>query len=215
MPGHLTARFNNLLQEALSKKVSSQTAGAIAEDIAPYVQLEIDYAHQGEHVDSVVDYLKRTSRIKYQEPDLRFVCTLLTMMADEKPLLRKMGARGLKLFPKSPYFLFVTAVFEMSNGPFRCNTKLVRKQLELALSEAQPDEESLVHGIKESLLKLADLEEATGGLPAPGGRGSRGPRGFQSFLDMMAGELESLGINLDDLPDNPFDPPRRPGKGGK
>jgi hypothetical protein len=88
--------------------------------------------------------------------------------------------------------------------------------LETALSEAQVNEESLVRGIKESLLKLDDMEEATGGFPFPGRRGGRGPQaGFQSFLDMMANELDSLGIDLNNLPPDPFGPRGPRGKRGK
>jgi tetratricopeptide (TPR) repeat protein len=216
LPNQLTRRFNDLLQESLKKKVTSQTAGAITEHITPFVELRINYAHHGEHVDSVFDYLKRTSRIKYRETDLRSVCGFLRLLPEHKPMLQKMAARGLKLFPKSPYFLHLAATFEMTKGPFGFNKKLVRKQLETALSEAQVNEETLVRGIKESLLKLDDMEEATGGFPFPGRRGSRGPQGgFQSFLDMMANELDSLGIDLDSLPPDSFGPRRPRGKRGK
>ena len=154
-----------------SKKVSSQTAGAITGYMGPYVQPEINYAHRDKHVDAVLDYLKRTSRIKYREMDLRSVCGFLNQLKDQEPLLRKMGVRGLKLFPKSPYFLHFAATVEMSKGPLRCNKKLVRKQLETALSEAQINEESVVQRIKDSLLKLDDIEEVTGGA-----RSAAGPR---------------------------------------
>ena len=61
----------------LTKKVRGDSAGALASLLSSFLALKISYRDRDKHVQQVVDYLARTTRIKYEFPDLNAVCLFL------------------------------------------------------------------------------------------------------------------------------------------
>ncbi|OYV93961.1 MAG: hypothetical protein B7Z73_03090, partial [Planctomycetia bacterium 21-64-5] len=158
LPAAKRGDFNRELQAALRKKKNGETAGRLAELVAAYRGVEIEYPEKAEHLRLVLDYLRGTSRTKYAERDLIEVCRLLEPMPDEQPLYEQMVRRGLKNFPKCPVFHVLSAEQELGRGPFGCNIRAARTRLQKALALAQADPEGkygeLVDAVKRHLAML-------------------------------------------------------------
>ncbi|HEY1190040.1 MAG TPA: hypothetical protein VGE74_20485, partial [Gemmata sp.] len=73
LPRARVQRFDRELKTAAGRKVTSETAGALAELMAGYFVGAVDYPGRAGHVNEVLRYLKRSTRLKYREPDLRHV----------------------------------------------------------------------------------------------------------------------------------------------
>ena len=212
-------RFEARWTAAVSKKVRGETAGALATLIAPFVAGQVDYKGRDGHIKDVVDYLRRTTRIKYAHDNLAQACSLISLLDKEKKLFETLVKRGLKLFPNSPLFLMFSGALELQRGPLSGgNLRLAREQLEKALrlvsESSNPMETRLLPQIRESLSMLKDISSATMGMPFPG-RGGGFPGGsrmgdFGSYFEIMMGEM------LDDEEDDEFndewddEPPRLP-----
>jgi hypothetical protein len=157
-------QFDDPFRSQLDKKVRSEVAAALVNALGPFVARNIEYPGRDWHVEEVVGYLKRTTRIKYRQGDLEVVCGLLEALPNQSALLEKLTARGMKLFPKSPIFLLVNATLEFNKGPYAANLKKVRKQLESALDllTSHPDTrfEGMAEDIRRRLLELDDIGES-------------------------------------------------------
>ena len=133
------------------------------------------------------------------------VCSFLGLLPEERPLLEKMGARGLKLFPKAPAVLCLAGSFEAEKGPYPVNLAHARqhfqKALEYARLSSDPRETALVPGIQRMLSQLSDMARTL-----PFARFGRVPMGFQAMLDAMAEELDFESDDFDD--DDDDDAPR-------
>ncbi len=187
-------RFDLNWEKALPKRCRSDTAGAIASLLHTFIDRRIDYPNREQHIRDVVQYLQRTTRIKYTEHDLESVCTFLVDLPKEKPLLDKLLQRGLKLFPDSPRFLWMAGLQEMAKGPRQSNMGQARKYFEAALKHAQasrdPKKTALISDIQEDLSRLRDLMSHPLGMAFGGGRLPDGvPPGFRDLLDRLADEM--------------------------
>ncbi|CAN5127825.1 hypothetical protein BH10PLA2_BH10PLA2_24790 [soil metagenome] len=212
-------RFNDLLSVELKKKVTAAAAGKLAALLYTYVSFEIEYLYRSKHVTSVVAYLKRTLRTKYEEKQLRSVVEFLSELDNEHSLLEKLVTRGEKLFPKSPYFLLSAVSIELEQDFFFDGFAPIQAKLDLALAEAQVHEPTLVPMIKESISKLHDLREMKVDMPFGHDRSRprRGPAGpmptsFDELAEMMAQEMRAHGIDPNNLPFDMFMPPPNRGK---
>lgn len=222
-------RFESRWSIAQSKKVRSDTAGALAELMAAFVGDEVEYPGRAGHLKEVVAYLRRTTRIKYAYDDLSHVCSLLGLLPKEAALLQKLVARGIKLFPNSPLFLLLTGAIELEKGPYKGgNLRLAQSNLEKALKQAEtsshPMDVRLLPQIRQTLSMLKDTSFNMVGMPfSPFGPGSLpGGPGIGSFRDF----LDSLGDMFkggpdddefdDEFDDEPLPPlPRKTGSGRK
>jgi len=212
LPKPLQQRFNREFETALAKKVTSETAGKLAELIAGYFIGRVDYASRDSHVREIVRYLKRTTRLKYQEPDLRAICTMLQFAKKEDKLLASLTKRGLKLFPRSPFFLQMEAEQDIRNGPFSFNARQTRKNLEKALVLAKasqnPQDVELIPVIKQTLSRVQDMGSVMTSFPfMPDGM----PNTPDEFRDMFQGLFNRFGDIEDDEPeaDESKQPPKR------
>src|SRR5512135_3191755 len=225
-------RFEARWTGALTKRRLAETAGALAELIASFMKGDFDYPGRAGHLKQVVDYLRRTTRLKYRPEDLARVCSLLGLIPKERALFEAMVKRGLRLFPESPVFLMLAGSMELEKGPFAGNLTLARKHFEKALERVQassdPRDAKLLPKIQESLSMLKDLTAGPMGMPFAGFGGGPFPsRGgtpeFRDILDAMRG---MMGFEPDDLDDDddesdeddeppPRPLPRRPSPGRK
>ena len=153
----------------MKRKVTSETAGALAELIGGYFAGEVEYTGRAAHLKETLCYLKRSTRLKYQEPDLRHVCMLLLSFGDDAKLLGSLVKRGRKLFPRSPYFLQAEAEEDMRRGPLEFDPRRTQQQLEQALALAQagqnPEDTALIPGIKDLLSRVRQVSDAMGVVP--------------------------------------------------
>jgi tetratricopeptide (TPR) repeat protein len=239
LPKDAQRRFETHWTSAMTKKIRSDTAGALASLMSSYLVGEIDYSGRAGHIKHVVDYLRRTTRIKYQANHLKEACLFLKLVPKERDLHEKLLNRGLKLFPDKPLYHFLAGELELEKGPFGggdpwyARTHL-EKALALANASKDRDDAELVPNIQQSLSLLKDLVSGPMGLPMPfpgpgsgsgpfSGRG--GPASFRAAIDAMSRMMGYMPGDFDDDDDdddwdedNDFGeepPPRSPARGGK
>ncbi|WP_425617839.1 hypothetical protein NA78x_001528 [Anatilimnocola sp. NA78] len=203
LPRKLQDQFNDSLQSALKNKVTSQTAGQLAELLYAIAFYGIEYAGFTQHSDDVARYLRRTTRIKFAEKDLRTVCCFLKHIQADPDLLEKLVKKGLKSFPQASVYQSLAADLEMAMGPFKCNLQAVRKHLQAALRLAEasidPTDRSLIPDLKQRLLIVDDMSKPLPGMPPS----ADFPGGFQgtSMQEMLAEVMRRLqnGETKEDL----------------
>lgn len=206
LPKATMDRFDHLWQVGLAGKGKSETAGALAELLTIYLAGNTEYTGRAGHVQELVGYLKRASRIRYRREDLVQVCVFLKRDPNAKALLEKLTKRGLKNFPDSAEFHFFAAALELEKGLSRADLRQVRKGMEKALELAQassgPMEAGLVPELKRILSKLADATSGPLGMPFPG-FGGHLPRDLSTLfasLDTIEDEDEDDDEDYDDPP---------------
>jgi hypothetical protein len=223
LPDELMARFEDDWDDALPKKVTSASAGNVAEILTGYLASEVVYPGRQGHVDDAVAYLARSTRTKFQEEHLEHVCTFFhtlrgakdaeELTEDTRKLAEKLTRRGLKLFPKSPLFLQLGAAVEMDKGALAADLRQARKLLEKALPLAQAPgsrHARLVPVIQRQLSVLRDIGEAMSQLPFGRFSGRSfsppSPREMQQMIERLIGGLNDSPDEEDfDSYDNPFD----------
>lgn len=205
-------RFDALWMTSVAKKPLGETAGALAETMAGFVGGETNYPGKNEHVKQVLDYIRRTTRIKYRREDLIRVCSFLDLIKRESVLFEKLIKRGLKLFPKAPEFLLMQGALEIEKGPFNGNLRLARnnfeKGIELAKAEVADDRsrDEVISRLQQALSGLNDLMGGPMGLPFLGGKGGIPRDLMDTFARMMGeGQIDPDDFLDDDFEDDEFD----------
>jgi tetratricopeptide (TPR) repeat protein len=200
-------------QAAAPGKVRGETAGALADLLGGFLDGKITYPGRDEHVEQVIAYLRRTTRIKYnRRDDLAQAATFVGMVSGNADLAEKLAKRGLKLFPAAPEFPMMLGATEMAKGPFEANMGQVRKHFESALKLAQAEETTnpraaaMIPKIKEA---LAAVNELFGGpmmgMPFMGGSKGGPPGSFMdAFRAMMEEELDDDDFGPDDDDDGGY-----------
>jgi tetratricopeptide (TPR) repeat protein len=208
LPQPIIDRYQALLSNALANKVQGETAGALAAQLGPFLENKILYPGRDEHVRMVLEYLGRTTRIKYARADLVHACSFLELAGNEDDLIKKLANRGVKLHPTALEFPMLLGTIEMKKGPARANFKQARKNFETALrlaeaeGKADPRVAAMVPTIRKFLSVLNDLTGGSFGMPFPffgGGRGQAPDDLFEAFQAMM----DEQGFDFD--PDDGFD----------
>ena len=113
----------------------------------------LDYPGRSEHLNQVVAYLERTSRLKYRRDDIELISEFLGQMPERRRLLEKTLTRGLKQHPESALLNFRGGLLEIEKGHFAARGGKARTYLEKALALAQasslPSETILLDPIRE------------------------------------------------------------------
>ena len=205
LPKAVQQRFDKEFKAGVKRKVTSKTAGSLAIIMATYLRANVDYTGRAGHVREVLGYLKRTIRTKYDEFDLRSVCIYLHHLDKEKALEEKLAKRGLKLFPRSPFFLHLTAMFDLSRGPFASNPTQSLAQLQQAFDLAQasqdPRDTRLIPSIKSALSRMADIRDAMSAFSSGRGPRSHMPPVIEDLLGSLIDQFTPDDPGIDDLPD--------------
>ncbi|HUY88014.1 MAG TPA: hypothetical protein VMV10_04735 [Pirellulales bacterium] len=211
-------RFECQLRNELGKKVRSAAAGGVARALCRFLESGLSYPGLDSHVRQVADYLRKSTRTKYQEADLGHVCAFLQLAGGETALFEKLTRRGVKTFSDSPLFLCLGAAMEMQKGPFKCNIPRARKQLEKALAALEsgkhPERARLTSEIQRQLSALNDFSETLASMPfARFGRGM--PRSMIDMIEsVLNGELDEEDGDEFDGGERFFEPqPRRAPRG--
>ena len=199
--------YAELWKKELRKKCRSETAGAMASFLTPFLALESDYAGRDHDATEVLKYLQRTTRLNYRLEDLEDVCEFLGHFPKESGLTRNLVQRGLKAHPESALLHLVVAGVELSDPAAVWRLPDVRGHLEEALRLAEAStrrrEMLMVPKIKQMLSVSNELHSrmagfpfaAPGGMPVPGGK----PGSFEDFLGAF------LGAAVDDEDDEQED----------
>ena len=204
LPQAVKQRFDDLWQSGLALKCKSETAATLATRLDTFLVAGIDYPGRGQHVDYVIDYIKRGSRVRYRRQDLLCVCEFLKGLSGAEDLYDKLVARGLKNFPDSPFFILAGMATEIQKkGPFRVNPLAMERKLEQALAAARVSsdaiEASLEDEIKKRLASVKQMQSLPFRSPLPG-FGGGGPSGLRGLMETFAG----MGFD-DEFDDDEFD----------
>lgn len=202
LPRAVRDKFQTEFDKAVKKRCTSSTAGRLSEVLAGYLQHHVAYVGRAKHLKAVLDYLKRSSRVKFQQQDLRIVCDFLNTNGKQE-LFQKLVTKGRKQFSENPYFHFQTGRLEMDKGPLRCNRRLAadcfERVVELTENSDDPEAKEWAEEAKGYLTFLREVGFSPPEFPAP--RAS-GPGQFRDELaDMIDRMAAEMGIDLDDLID--------------
>ena len=186
------ARADTRWATELSGKARAESAGGMAEILDPILIGDVKYSDRDDHVRQVVEYIGRTTRLKYNRDGLNHVCNLLQQMPLQSELLLKLVKRGLKLFPDAPEFPMQMGMLELAKGPLRASVRLARGYLETALKLARPRAAT----DPRAALLIPEVERLLSGLNEL----SEGPMGFGGSF----GYFDSLEDSMDS-PDGVFE----------
>ncbi len=218
LPKPKRERFTKLLNAGIKGKCRGDSAGEMARLLEAYLLSDQNYRGRATHLKLINDYIRRCTRNKFQEEDLRAVCSFL--IAQEKnyrieQVLEKMINKGLKNFPNSPHILYLAGDFEIEKGPILCDIRAARRDLEKALKIVResndPEVLALEPQIKQRLTFLAEVTEQR--LPGPATLppdifGNLGGIFGEMDLDEYDDEFDDDDDGEDDLYDD--EPPPQP-----
>jgi tetratricopeptide (TPR) repeat protein len=144
-------------QDALKRRCRSQTAGLMCQLMLAHRKHPQPYSQVEEHVQCLLKYVRRCSRVKWQAEDLRLVCEFLEEMKDTK-LLTKFAKQGRRKFAEVGYFHCLTGLMEMVKGPYSFNETLTvecfRQAIQLASKSNDPRDERVVEMAKRGLSRV-------------------------------------------------------------
>ena len=160
----------------MKRSCGSLAVGEMCRIMDGYLGGEVDYRGRNEHVDFLLDCLRRRSRRRWDARDLRGVTDFLMSAAMLKrrsaakssrrhadpdgvmKLLAKYATKARKAFSDNVYFQLLAGETEMHKGPRKCRRKFARTcfQRAVELGGAAGDEASmaLAKRAKEKLLFL-------------------------------------------------------------
>jgi tetratricopeptide (TPR) repeat protein len=155
-------RFDARWTKDQCRKIRSETAGALAELMTPFVEGDAKYEGRDAHVNQVVNYLLRGSRIKYRQTDLEAVVHFLCLVPQAESLRDKMVQRGMKLFPKAAWFPTIAGSLALDKsghggGSLLRAREYLQKALSLAEASKHPLDAKLLPRIRQSLSMIKDL----------------------------------------------------------
>jgi len=176
LPKQFVADFDHQWMTALKTKCHSQTAGEMSRTLDAYLDKAVDYPSRPDHVEQLLAYVRRCSRVKWKADDLRNVCVFLDTIAwdddvkehhdcgeEAKELLHRLLRKGHKRFRKSPFFQFMAARAEFDKGPARCDfrrlNRCLRQAVKLAASSPDPRDAALAEDAKRMQTFFDHLED--------------------------------------------------------
>jgi len=119
-------------QDALKRRCRSETAGLMCRMMHAHLKTQRPYPQRSEHVEQLLKYVRRCSRVKWQAEDLRSVCEFLNL-EDEEELLAKFAKKGIRQCPEVALFHMLVGTAEIGKGPMRCNLRLAMEHLQEAI----------------------------------------------------------------------------------
>ena len=217
LPPARVAKFQLQWQTALKRACHSQTAGQMAQLMTSMIQWKVEYKSRDAQTDAVLDYIRRTTRVRFTSDDLHHVCEFLHTV-DEKSLLEKYVEKGLKQCPDDPWFQFRVGELEINRGEYAANRRKAfncfSRVIELCEGATDALSLDLVTGSRGHLafLEQAGLDRPSRGSAAPfnpfGGRSPReildalsgkGGGAMNEFLRDMADEM-GIDVDFDAVP---------------
>lgn len=153
-------------QDGLKRRCRSETAGLMCRLMHAHLLTQPPYPNRSEHVQQLLKYVRRCSRVKWQAEDLRTVCDFLNHEQEEE-LLMKFAKKGVKKCPEVALFHLLVGTAEIGKGPMRCDFRAAMNHLQeairLGFASNDPRDEDVVSDAKRavSLLEgyLSDFDE--------------------------------------------------------
>jgi tetratricopeptide (TPR) repeat protein len=162
LPNKETWLYEKRWQDALKRRCQSETAGLLCHLLHDQLLAPRPYGSCDQHVQVLLKYLKRCSRVKWQVEDLRNVCKFLET-AKEYVLLGKVVKRGVKAFPQSAFLHLSAALVGIASGSVLCGRHEVlehlREAVQLGAASDDPRDKQIVEMAKKSETLFNQLPE--------------------------------------------------------
>lgn len=152
--------------------------------VTAHLMLNVDYAGRGDHVTTLLDFVRRCKRIrKWQAGDLRAALDFLIACEHESPrrremllqsrdvgkaseLLADLASKARRKFPDNVFFQFMVGELEMRKGPWDCNRRLARECFQRVLESSPGADDLDGDQIAKRARKNLDLLGEAGELPS-------------------------------------------------
>jgi tetratricopeptide (TPR) repeat protein len=160
LPNKETWLYEKRWQDALKRRCRGETASLMCQMLNAHLLTPPPYESCDEHVQFLLKYVRRCSRVKWQVEDLRNVCDFLDT-AKEYSLLEKLVKRGLRSFPRAAYLHWFAAQAEIAKGPRRCDRNgaldHLQEAVRLGTSSGDPRDKDVVDAVKQAQTFLSDV----------------------------------------------------------
>jgi hypothetical protein len=193
MPKPTRDRYAKLWDAELKKKKRSETAGEMAGLMGAFLASDTEYTGRATHVKKLVDYLKKTTTLKYRCADIERVVEFLgELLPKERVTYERLVRANVWQHRDSVVLHLDAADVEMMSArvnaflfggiPYRAKQHL-EDALKLAEASTDPKVTALLPMIRERLGSLEEVAQAMDRFGPPPGGMPFGPG--PSFLDMM------------------------------
>jgi tetratricopeptide (TPR) repeat protein len=140
--------------EALRRRCRSSTAGVMCRVVFAHLKMPHPVPDLQKYAQEVLGYVRRCTRVKWNQEDLRAVCEFL-QDRDEWQLLMKFVKKGIRKFPELGYLDYLTAIGEMQKGPFRFNRRRAvegfKRSIQWASKSSDPRDKQILEDAKRAL----------------------------------------------------------------
>ncbi len=162
--------FDDNFKKAINSPPVSISAGRMSRFLLSIKANKANYTGRATQERLLLEYLKRSLDISWQQEDLRDVCKFLESVPRRFALRSKLIERGLVCFPEVPHFHCWAGLLEQQSGPFLCDIHravdciekglALHNQGEIKLSQEELDR------IRPALSMLKDVLELTSHMAA-------------------------------------------------
>lgn len=180
LPKKIAEEFQDRWRVELKKSRRSRAAGEMSRLLYAHVATGLTYPGCEGHVQQLLGFLRRCSRVKWEEHHLRFVLEFLLFWEhherereDESPrrfasvdatrLLWDLAAKARSKFPDNAFFQLLAGEMEMRKGPKKSDRQFAQECFQRALQLAQganvPDSIDVAKRAREKLDALDRTEK--------------------------------------------------------
>ena len=160
LPWQEVCLYEKRWRQALKRRCRSETAGLMCCVLEACLRRPQLYSQHREHTRTLLEYVRRCSRVKWRPEDLRHVCEFLEQLM-ELELLTKFAKKGIRKCPQIGYFHWLMGMAEMEKGPFRFKRRLAIKRLERAIELASKSSDPRDKRVVQNAKRLLSAAENT------------------------------------------------------
>lgn len=146
---------------AANRKITCLGIGQACEILATYLRAGTDYPGRADDVKSVATLYVRNQKKRFSVNDMRRIAGLLELVRTERGAFEQLVARGVRKYPKDPFFLLKAAEREIARGPYDFRPHKLFPGLRAALAAAEkstnPDDRRLAEEIRSRLKTVEDV----------------------------------------------------------
>ncbi len=158
LPWQETHLYEQRWLHALKKQCHGETAGLMCRLLDEHTHTFQPYSGHDEHLQNLLQYIGRCTRVKWRLEDMRLVCEFLERL-EELELLAKFAKIGMQKHPQIGYFHWLVGMLEFRKGPFGCNRPLAVAQLKMAIDLASKSDDSRDERIVKNAKQRLDMIE--------------------------------------------------------
>jgi Tfp pilus assembly protein PilF len=161
----LSDLYEHRWHKALKRRCNPATAAGMCELMQIHLGMAEPYARIDDHVESLLKYVRRCTRVRWNRQAVRSVCHFLDHV-EEYATFRKIVKRGVRSFPNDPWMQLFAAEGEITKGPFRADRKSISIHLNRAAKLARESKDPEDRQVTERVEKIHALLDSNS-VPSP------------------------------------------------